>query len=463
MMKTRLRILPNNNNNNTNHDPRIDNRKSKFSVITTRPKLRTEKSTLTNVTGELSSCEGDLHHHQRREDETSSEQQEQDAGASDLITTEVVIDESLYHLGMEEYQNKHFDKAIDYLSQALKSKRNDYYLVLWSLLNIYLDLKQMEPDKIYYQRHVKRYFEKLRPHISKLESPIKKSALALEYFVQRGEWWGAIELAKKMEAGANLIARFHYQRGIDANASTALSIDCMTQCLELDPPSRLVVAAHAELLKLYAKLGNYVKALEHHEKRLGLLTDKEDITKAYYEEGELYLALNDKTKAVFALEKGLKLNPTSKILLMAKADLLFFLGNVNESLALHENLLTTAQTPVEQTKCLYTMGRICHKSGRRKRAVDYFQRELLITQQTLGETHLECSRIYHELAKLADDGCEYDDAICLLKQALEIERWNLAQVKDKGQIECLMRETQKIIGRIHFKNGNFSLAVEEIF
>eukprot|EP00547_Thalassionema_nitzschioides_P016150 CAMPEP_0194239926 /NCGR_PEP_ID=MMETSP0158-20130606/6245_1 /TAXON_ID=33649 /ORGANISM="Thalassionema nitzschioides, Strain L26-B" /LENGTH=445 /DNA_ID=CAMNT_0038974511 /DNA_START=117 /DNA_END=1454 /DNA_ORIENTATION=+ len=445
-MKTRLRILPNSNRDNYK---RLD-KKSTFSF---RPRLRSVKSSWTNVT-ELS-----------EDDHRRDEESDEDAIGTSNEITEVVIcqDESLYYLGIEEYQNKRFEKAIDYLGQALKSNGNYHYLVLWSLLNIYIDLKQMEPDTMSHRRNAKRYFDKLRPHVSKLESPLKKSALALEYFVQRGEWRGAIELAKKMEASSSQIACFHYQRGIDANASTALSIECMSKCLALRPPVGLVVAAHGELIKLYAKSGNYTPALEHHEERLGHLKDKEDITKAYCEEGELYLALDDKESALVALEKGLKLKPTSKILLEAKADLLFFLDKVDESLALHEDRLSKAETPLEKSKCLYTMGRICHKSGRRKCAIEYYQRELQITQQILGETHLECSRIFHDLAKIADEACEYDETICYLKQALEIEGWNLAQVKDKGHIECLMRDTQKTIGKVHFKKGDFSLALKEVF
>mmetsp|Transcript_26280 Transcript_26280/g.39789 ORF Transcript_26280/g.39789 Transcript_26280/m.39789 type:complete len:437 (-) Transcript_26280:28-1338(-) len=410
------------------------------------------KSSLTNTT-ELSS-----------EDEQRRDESEQEIILTSHRISEVVIcqDESLYNLGIEEYEKKQFQRAIEYWCRALKTQGREHYLVLWSLLNLYLELKQMEPGNVSHQRNAMRYFDMLKPHVSKLESPIKKSALVLEYFIARGDWWGAIELAKKMEADASLIARFHYERGIDAS-STTLSIDCMSKCLSLEPPTRLVIAAHAELVKLYAKSGNYLQALEHHKKLLGFVKDKEDITKAYYEEGELYLALDEKEKALAAFEKGLEVNASSKFLLQAKADLLFFLGNVDDSIVLYETLTSNAHTPAEQRKYLYAMGRICHKSRRRKCAGEYYKRELQITQESLGLTHLECSRIYHELAKLADEACDYDEALFYLQNALEIEGWNLRQVKDKVQIEFLMRETQKNIGKIYYKKGDFSFALEEVF
>jgi tetratricopeptide (TPR) repeat protein len=95
----------------------------------------------------------------------------------------------------------------------------------------------------------------------------------------------------------------------------------------------------------------------------------------------------------------------------------------------------------------------------------YYKQELQITQEAWGREHLECSRIYHELGRLADEACDYHLALQYLNQALAIEKLHLSQLKGerRHEVSRLCKGTQKLIGRIHFKTGDFNLALQASF
>lgn len=398
----------------------------------------------------------------------SSYEDESEVVVSNEFGTEVMRHRdttTLLELAQHEYKMKRWDEAIDCWNEALQLTSSDSLkaTILWNLLKVYLEMNQTSPTTSH-EHDAKAVFDQLKPFLATW-TPADPSPLVLDYFVEQEEWEGAIQLANLIIVDKAVMARIHYERGIQPSTNTDLRVDCMIKCLECEPPKRLKLAAHAELLQLYTAAGNYTEALKHHEERLELLENDLDIAKAFFEEGELHISLGETEKAMCSIEKGLEVCPHSLTLLEAKADLLFLFGQVDEAIDLYHAILKRTKDPSEQTKILYTMGRICHKSGRGAKAVVYYKQELQITQETWGKEHLECSRIYHELGRLADEACDYHLALEYLNQALTIEKLHLSQLKGerRHEVSKLCKGTQKLIGRIHFKTGDFNLALQASF
>ena len=372
---------------------------------------------------------------------------------------------TLLELGHHEYSMKRFDDAIDCWNEALLQSPDAILKaqIFSSLLTVYLEVNHTSPSASH-ELDARHCFDQLRPYLSTW-TPTYPSPLVLEYFIEQGEWEGAVRLANLIIVDKAVMARIYYERGVQPSTTSNLHIECMKKCLACDPPQRLKLAAHAELVHLYSMSENFAEALAHHEQRLQFLKNDLDIAKAFFEEGELHLSLGDPSNAMHSVEKGLALCPDSLTLLEAKADLCFLLGRTEESILLHEAILERTNDPTERSKILYTMGRICQKSGMDEKAVAYFKQELAITQKALGKNHLECSHIYHELATIADERCEYNLALQYLERALAIEKLHLSQLKGdrRREVSMLCRGTQKLIGKIHFKTGNFDRALSTSF
>jgi tetratricopeptide (TPR) repeat protein len=187
-------------------------------------------------------------------------------------------------------------------------------------------------------------------------------------------------------------------------------------------------------------------------------------------------------KALEALQRGLSRQPNALSLLEAKAELLFHLGQTDEAIRIYEEMLTLDNCPLtEQTKCLYTLTRIAQKSSQPRKALEYLQREAAIVRRAFGKKHLEVARIYQDIAKLLDDTLlDYDSALKYYGRALAIARWNLQQVQQKvlvcrnaqvcetyeaqlQEISSMIVETNKNIGRVHYKAGDFAAALQASF
>ena len=372
---------------------------------------------------------------------------------------------TLLELGDHEYSKKRLEEAMDCWNEALllASSPDMKAQILSNLLMGYLELSAASPS-IFLERDARRCFDQFR-HLVSQWTPSHRSSLLLEYFVDKEEWEGAVRLANLMVVDKAVLARIYYQRGIQPSASTALRMEYMKKCLDCEPSQRLKLAAHAELVQLYSASESYPKALEHHTERLQFLENDADIAKAFFEEGELHLSLGEPNEALHSIEKGLALQPNSTFLLEAKADLLYLLGQVEESLLLFESILNQMTDPYERTKTLYTLGRICQKSGMHDKAVSYYMQELKLTQETWGDNYLDCSRIYHELASIADEACDFGLALQHLRNALAIEKLHLSLLSGERRREVLTlcRGTQKLIGKIHFKTGDFDQALSVSF
>jgi tetratricopeptide (TPR) repeat protein len=372
---------------------------------------------------------------------------------------------ALMELAQHEYQMKRWKDASDCWNEALKMS-NDFELkatILWNLLRMNLERKVDDPSEILEQK-AKEIFHELLPFLSNWV-PSEVSPIVLDYFIEQEEWEGAINLANLVIVDKAVMARIYYERGIQKEVPTALRKELMLKCLESSPPQRLKLAAHAELVQLYSAAGNNVEALKHHEARLEFLQDDLDIAKAFFEEGELHVSLGDNEKALCSVEKGLELCPRSLTLLEAKADLHFLMGNTHDAIALHEQILERTFDLSERSRILYTMGRICDKSDMKEKAKEYYKKELEITKENLSADHLECSRIHHELARLADEECEFEEALRHLHEAFRIEKLHYQHLEGnrKQELYALCKGTQNLIGKIHFKTGDFRQAIQASF
>jgi tetratricopeptide (TPR) repeat protein len=372
---------------------------------------------------------------------------------------------ALMELAQHEYHMKRWKDASDCWNEALQMA-NDFDLkatILWNLLRMHLERRADEPSKTLEQL-AKQTLDELRPYLNNW-IPTEVSPIVLDYFIEQEEWEGAIKLANLIIVDKAVMARIYYERGIQKEVSTALRKELMLKCLECSPSQRLKLAAHAELVQIYSATGNHAEALKHHEARLEFLQDDMDIAKAFFEEGKLHVSLGDNEKALCSVEKGLELCPRSLTLLEAKADLHFLMGNTQDAIALHEQILERTFDLSERSRILYTLGRICDKSGLKEKAMEYYRKELEITQKNLSSDHLECSRIHHELARLADEDCDYEEALKHLHEAFRIEKLHYQHLEgvQKQELYALCKGTQNLIGKIHFKTGDFHQAIQASF
>lgn len=158
-------------------------------------------------------------------------------------------------------------------------------------------------------------------------------------------------------------------------------------------------------------------------------------------------------------------------------------GRMKESMQMFHQACKEAQNPADKANVLYSMGRLCIRMGRTCDAIACFMDELQITKCELGAHHLSVSAIYHDLAKLFDEGLGlHNMAIQKYSKALDIELAVMDDIRstiascnncDAGshqicdahtsihaQVQGLIWETKKRMGRIHFKLGDFDGAMK---
>lgn len=170
-------------------------------------------------------------------------------------------------------------------------------------------------------------------------------------------------------------------------------------------------------------------------------------------------------------------------LLQTKADVYLRLGRIDESIEVYQQALQEAKNPAEKAKLFYIMGRLCIRLGRVQDAISCFMDELEITKNELG-FHQSVSVIYHELAKLYDEGLgSHDIGIQMYKKALQIELVVMDELQTAisfcnkchsihsikmcnvhanfhAQLNGQINETKKCLGRIQFKLGDFDGALK---
>ena len=255
---------------------------------------------------------------------------------------------------------------------------------------------------------------------------------------------------------------------VSPNVETAASDKKIEVASAVDEEEQdLKVALLEGLVQNHLASGDHTRALEYHSQRMQLLTNDADRLKALYEEAEIHATMGNYEKAESSLNEGIQICPKSTQLLKGKANLYLLMERNNDARKIYEKLVKYAKDcPIEQTKLLYTLGRIAEKDGDRKLAVKYYLQELQITKSSFGKTHLELSRIYHELARLYTESCDYKKALGVLGKALKVEQYHLSQCKHQSQqrieISQLVRESQKFMGKIYYNMGDIQKALGTI-
>jgi len=179
--------------------------------------------------------------------------------------------------------------------------------------------------------------------------------------------------------------------------------------------------------------------------------------------------------------KGSTIGAIRSQLLQVKGEVYCRLGKMDDSMKVYKQALQEVQNPAEKAKLLYMMGRLYTRMGRIQCAISCFMQELEVTERELGINHLSVSTIYHELAKLYDEGPglhrvgiqKYDKALQIEIAVMEdissavgsciqcdIDRMCEAHAAIHTQVEGQIRETKKSMGRIHFKLGDFDGAMK---
>ena len=373
--------------------------------------------------------------------------------------TEVMREaKTLHDLALHEYSMKRYDAALDCWAQALGHTDDTLQpIVLWNLVKLHLEMGATSEE---HRRAAEMHFMNLRPELTRiaLDQP---TANVLEFLVEHKEWDASIRVAQKLEVDDEVLGRIYFEQSLTSDSPIRL----LELCLQHNPTGKLRQDAYTALVEALSAVGNYERALELCREGFGFLKSKSDKANSYYKEAEMLAALGRTNEAMETVEKALELLPKSPSLLQAKADLLYLSGDLVESVKMYERVLTILKSPLQQAKILYTLGRIFHKTGQYSKAMSYYQRELKTTQKACGENHLECSRIYHEMAQLCDDACNYEKAIECCRNALRVERMHLQQASGhrRKELDALVRESQHRIGRIYYKKGDFQSALQSSF
>jgi len=278
------------------------------------------------------------------------------------------------------------------------------------------------------------------------------------------------------------------------------------QRLEEVPADQRDMTMYLEALHLlateYQQQGKHNLALKTYQQEQSYASQEKaaqissHIAEIYIADGQLDMALEELESAYSQHDKSRNANDDSNCeksvtkhairaqLLQLKGDVYYHLGRREESLQVYQQAFQEAQNPAERAKLLYTTGKLCSRMGRTRDAISCFMHELEITQNELGAHHLSVSVIYHQLAKLYDEGLGWHKmALKKYKNALEIELAVMDDIHSTvascsecdaayvhrmcdehanifSQVQGQISETKKCMGRMHFKLGDFDGAMK---
>ena len=392
-----------------------------------------------------------------------------------------------------------------------------------------------ERQRRYHKQNARRYLNRIKPAVLQ-PSWLTPTTELIEFFVENEAWEVGLILAEHIikldgiDAALNIVtvdqlARLHFkvaQKKAKSNRRGEALQHFQSSCkfLQEAGPKKdisIYVQVLNHLATEYASQGQYSLALDALQEQMQYTARGrrpilycQIAANIYVPLNKLDLALEQlqEASAILDLEADddyldedddVKQVALELQLLQTKADVLFRLGKMDQSLHVYEGALTAMDhpdahvNPADKAKILYTMGRLCVRLKRYRKAIEYFTKELEITQATLGY-HLSVSRVLHELARLYDEGLgDYRMALIKYKEAFRVEYTVLQQcqlaipncenclakrrsVKNPNSSEpsrpCpvhfnlqrdvaqQIRETKKCQGRLHFKLGDFQKALQ---
>jgi tetratricopeptide (TPR) repeat protein len=378
-------------------------------------------------------------------------------------------------------------------------------------LSDHSDFLPKPKSRIYHERRAKNYIHRVKPAMVKADW-IRSDVPLMEFLFQAEAWELALLVADKLiketppyrdsPVEPQQLATLHFQIAslkLDSHrqGEALQHLQATVKNLQQVPVPKRDMVMYIQVLQLlateYQQQGSPSLALEAYEEQLKHAPAEKQaficcqMAQIYIDERQLDKALENLESAARKTDDGVGNTGVIRLqLLQTKGDVLYRLGRMDESMEVYQQALLEAKNPADKAKLLYTMGRLCIRLRRTREAISFFTRELEITQQELGVNHLSVSHIYHELAKLYDEGLgEQKMALMKYNKALQIELAVLQEchfavatcqkcnpVAHKmcdmhfnmhSQVTGQIRETKKCQGRMHFKLGDFDKALKTSF
>lgn len=404
----------------------------------------------------------------RDENDTSQSYQSVEAEVAQTISTQTGTEafycpqrEARYLLdqGLEHRAQGRHEDALESLAQALAlSHGSDLQpRILWTLVSICVN--KFPDDSSSHQAVA--YLSILKPQIDDLDDEWieQESSLPLWNFLRdHGQWSTGLRMARIVKPDGDALARIHFENAVSMSSDQAMPH--LKDALYFCKDDSLKQSILHTMVHAHAAEEEWEEALSCQSCYMESLDGKEDLAQAYADAAELHMSKNDYEAALASLDEGLKIETTAP-LLQAKAHILFYyLNKTDQALAIYKSLLSRV-CPADASRLYYTMGRICTKTGRYDEALQYFFSELKITKENFGKYNMEVSRIFHDIARIYEDCLgEYDQALKYYKKALKVERHAM---KLAPQLSEQVLETQRCMGRIHYKRGEFGKAVTVSF
>jgi tetratricopeptide (TPR) repeat protein len=408
--------------------------------------------------------------------------------------TEAILDpqqesQYLYSQGVEQYAQGHAKEATESLTQAL-SIADGLELepkILWTLVSFHAQQEEFE--------QAATYVTVLKPLLAKIQETWiqQEASLPLLSLLMETKLWNmAWTMSQYLPQDNNtldptVLARIHFEvaRCLTTTSSTEQALPHLKEALELvqdrDEP-RLKQAILQNMVHAHAAEEEWDEALSFQESYMESIIrggdDGEEnpieLAQGQYDAAQLYLAMEEYDDALSCLNAGLQLVPSKHGLftnmLQAKAHVLLQLGNVDESLAVYKSLCPKLKQPSDIAKIYYTMACICRKNGRHDESLAYFKSELNVTKSAaaLGKHRVETTcRIYHDMARIHDECLgDYETSLKYYAKALKVQQRALKKctnpVEEKELLSQIL-ETQQCMGRIHYKRGEFTQALNVSF
>lgn len=376
----------------------------------------------------------------------------------------------LYDQGVEHFGQGRFLEASEALTQAL-SLCNGSDLeprILWTLVSQY----SQQDDEV----EAGRYLTVLKPkmrllHDEWIESEASLAMLSL--LMEHKHWDTALKMTFYVETEDSVLARLYFETA--ANRTTKDAVPHLEKALSLCHDSEdesLKQSILHTLVHAHAAELDFEEALSVQESYMDSLQTPTDKAQAHHDAAELHIAQGHYEQALSLLNEGLELindaestsGSLTTAMLQAKAHTLYKLGDSPHCLVVYKSLLSRVKhCPSDAAKIYYTMGRICCKSGEYENALFYFKQELKLTKSALGKYHYENSRIYHDLGRIHDEALgNYEQGLKYYTKALKVEQRCLKKLPPsreiRNEVSMQILETQRCIGRIHYKQGEFNKA-----
>lgn len=384
-------------------------------------------------------------------------------------------------LVLELFQAQSFQEALEMTEAALpQCPSTQRPLLLYYSLIAHLELSTEPNDD--HGKQVEQIWKRLHQldftDMVALSLPTPSCIKLIDFLCKKKEWKLALSLARDVvssgEVYTETLGKIFYQVGTSPAILLEDAVESLEQAFSLLTNKH---AAYTALLPALAANQEFAKANHFFHVYLETLESVEDRSMARLDLADCYITENRADAAMQIIQQGLDETSNSLLLLHAKAELLFQMGFRKEAIALYDSMLLPTEGSIEQARILNALSKIYLRLKIPDQAVKYCKRELKMTKKVLGKNDPEVARIYSDLAHLYNTMCDYPQAISYYTMAVDFMTKALNRLKreclnsnneyDLEQYDVQMAElrqsifeTKKLLGKVHYKTGNWSSAVD---